>query len=439
VDYLQAPLILEPPMTTLVPTLQRHDFQHLPHVVHQKLVNGPSEWAPWLTFADDSPHTRTLRAEGDADALREESARSLASMPYDIGVMAPSDSGAPFPMAILEGGEYASEQVLNPIAMRQMAEKLGCSRMIVGVPFRGVVMAVDMELPRPVMSQFMFFLSAQYFHARSQPLSPLALIVIDGVVCGQAPGMEEAGRGTDLGDPDEIPAEVTMTQEDGRWSVRAAGTDRKAVTDALQAALLPRLLAAAEPVELHIELVDLNLGPADTSSLGRVLRRAVMEQGREEPPMKEVRFTGPEGPLEDVLGDLPDVLVDAVAAIPVAVLLRTVDTEGDVQAQLEAMREIVTRVSGPFYQACVQTRGDSLDQMLPMLSQNPMAILQSLILTGRARGLTPHAAEANHLAIAVAQAVAYASEPGAADFASLSDGAQARVKAVAETMGITLS
>jgi len=427
-------------VSTLVPTLQPHDYANRSLVVHDSLFEDPSPWAPWLTFADDSPRTRTLRTEGDAQALMEEAVASLETMAYSIDVMEPEPGGQPFRIGVLEGGEYACEQILNPVAMQALAAALGCRRMVVGVPFRGVVMAVDMEMPREHVGQFLFFVSAQYFHARTQPLSPLGMLVIDGILCGQAPGMEESGRAVDLADPDHVPAEVSIVQEEDGLQVVVAGNDRKACTDSLQAALLPRLLVQPEPIAVRVQFQHLELTDADASALGRIVKRAIAEQGREDLPVASIHFASAASEVhEDLLGDLDDLFVDEIAALPVAVLLRAVDPDGNVDAQLNAMRSVVARDPDPFCMACLLARNESLDDMLPHYAGDPTAIMRSLMLASRARGIDPRAAAASQLGMEVAQAVVHAAEPEAGTFARLSAGAQERIRAVADALAVTLA
>jgi len=171
-----------------------------------------------------------------------------------------------------------------------------------------------------------------------------------------------------------------------------------------------------------------------------VLQRALGEQGREDWPCTAVRFSSPAAALhEDLFGDLDDQSIDAIAAVPVAVLLRVVDHDGNMQTQLDAMRSTVAQADSLSYVACLQTRGDSLDDLLRQLGGDPMAIMQSLFLTSRARPTAPQAADATRLAMEVAQSVVHSAEPQAGTFANLSPDAQARLKAVAEALAVTLS
>ncbi|MEZ4321761.1 MAG: hypothetical protein R3F61_30075 [Myxococcota bacterium] len=372
----------------LVPALQRHDWPNASHVVHQPLVKGDSAWMPILAFADDHPHTRTLRTEGDAEALRQASKAALGAMRYEIGVMGPDD-GPGFAIAVLEGGEYASEQILNVAAMREVAQRLGCRDLVAAVPFRGALFAVDMGLPKPQMATFLQLMSSQYFHARSKPLSPLGLIVIDGVVCGEAAGLEESGRHLDGREEGYIDADVSIELSDRVLRVRAAGSDQRAVTDLVSShvfSALSRLgVAGVQEVGLELTFEHLDADPVELEGFARTLKQGaaqMVDQGAQVARIVSIGLFGPQGPIRSATEGLPDAIVSAAGEAPTAVFILVAGADGRFEDdEVQAFLSGLPKLASPIVKAGLLANQEPVMDTLQRLLRDPMALTRSLVLT----------------------------------------------------------
>ncbi|MCB9676210.1 MAG: hypothetical protein H6737_13900 [Alphaproteobacteria bacterium] len=370
--------------TLLVPALQPADWPGRAHAVHQPIVKGASPWIPLLTFADDSPHTRQIRTAGDAEALRQASSANLRKLPYQIGIL-DDPEGPPFAMAMLEGDEYAAEQVLNPEAMRHVAYKLGCKDLVVGVPRRGVLIAADAGLPREMMSFFLQFVSAQYWRANTGGLSPVGLLVVDGVVCGSAAGMEESGRADAESHP-EVPIDVAVSTVGDRVEVRASGPDLHQVSAPLLGGLMRHLVARGlsgntAPVDIDVHLSRMSLRPDEVPGFVHYVESSVAQQPGVIARAGVVRVFLDGVEQASIANGVPDDLLRALGLAPIAVFVLVAAADGRFdEPEIEALRASLM-ASHPLFLAGIQRNGLRLEEAIARLLSDGARMLGVLKTT----------------------------------------------------------
>ncbi len=391
------------PSPLLVPTLQNATWTGHGFAVHQPLVNGPSKWIPTLTFADDAPTMRQLRTEGDPEALREKASANLRKLPYQLGVM--KDEGPPFPMAVIEGHEYAAEQVLNPEAMRRVAHQLGARNLVVGVPRRGVLVAVDAELPKEQMSFFLHFVSAQFFRANTGAISPVGLLVYDGIVCGVAAGMEESGRADAEAVP-EVPIAVEVSETPGVAgspdvvSLQISGPDLEqvsapAMSTLMRSLIVRKLSGNTAPVEVHLHLSGMPMAEHAVSGFSGYVEQTIRSQSTAVPPLDRIRVFVDGEERTSVTDGLPPELLQHLGLAPFAVLVMVAGADGELeQSEIEAFRERLMQAH-PLFLVGLQRNGITMEEAIAKLLQNGQLMLGVLARTGElCRAHAPDRAEA---------------------------------------------
>jgi hypothetical protein len=148
--------------------------------VHRRLLTGPANAGPWVTFGIDTPQQiirlgpqnlqgRTLGdVEGEAVGNLAKRAMKIEKLKTGTGV-ALSD-------------EYGAEALLVPETLKKIGKMLGASLYQVGVPKEGGFLAV------PIGEQESRALVAwtrdQFDSAKARRVSPLPLLVSDGQVTG---------------------------------------------------------------------------------------------------------------------------------------------------------------------------------------------------------------------------------------------------------------
>jgi hypothetical protein len=178
------------PQGPLVPVLREASWPHLATAVHRRLLAGPLNEGPWVTFGWDAPTTifrfspQRLGTRSIED-VEAEAVGNLVKLGLEPKEFAPGAVGLP--------GEYASEGILSHELMKKCARVLSCELLVVAVPKQGRLIAVsanDLAQVERVIAN-----TRQMFDAATdRRVSPLPFLVGDGKVIGFASAGQEAPR-----------------------------------------------------------------------------------------------------------------------------------------------------------------------------------------------------------------------------------------------------
>lgn len=172
---------------TLLPILREAKWPHLDTAVHRRLIPGPHEMGPWLTFGLDEGervarigpnhlHGRTLE-ELEKKALENLAARNMQPKEIAAKMVAVQD-------------EYAAEAILLPELMRKVQKMVGTDMMLVSIPNEHLLVATLGEDPEITTGTIV--LARKHFdETTKRRISPLPLVVQDGQIIGFVTGSTE--------------------------------------------------------------------------------------------------------------------------------------------------------------------------------------------------------------------------------------------------------
>jgi hypothetical protein len=157
---------------------------------------------PWVGFGYDHPHSFAFVPDESGTMRRnlavierraiENLRRSPAK--WEVSTTRRGRFRAPQRLLICAQHFFAAEHILLPEFLRAGASLIRASRLLVGVPRRGLMVALDARLPETALAQFGMYVSVEYYEAQTAPISPLPFLVDDGRLVGLMHGHEEAGR-----------------------------------------------------------------------------------------------------------------------------------------------------------------------------------------------------------------------------------------------------
>lgn len=109
-----------------------------------------NEVSPIVAYAKDMGQMMMYEsAEDEKDfgerfaQIKEEAIKNIAAIDVDYEI-AEVEGGK---MLFVEGNEYASEKILDTEFMKLVAKELDCSTLMVGIPFKGALIAIDANSP----------------------------------------------------------------------------------------------------------------------------------------------------------------------------------------------------------------------------------------------------------------------------------------------------
>lgn len=189
----------------VLPALKPYDWPHYKEVVCRPLVSGDKLPAlPWVVFGYDRPNTfeflarRNFPQEITAEQLsliEQAAIRNLKMRPV-FWTRQEFNFGGLGALEVLVCSEdfLAAERILDSSFMQQAHRQLNAEMLAVGIPRRGLMIAVNAKQSKEMVARFAGAISAQYHRADSAPITPTVLVVTEGNVVGAVKGMEEAGK-----------------------------------------------------------------------------------------------------------------------------------------------------------------------------------------------------------------------------------------------------
>ncbi|MDF4202893.1 DUF1444 family protein [Maribacter sp. SA7] len=169
-------------MNTLLPILKTSDYRKDEKLQFKEFLFNDSI-APVVAYGKDSGNAMVYEGASDESdlyarfpAIKKEALDNLKAIdvPYQITEAEGTN------VLFAEGHEYASEKILDTAFMIKVAADLKCDTLMVGIPFKGVLIAIDansdMRLKLPVMVK-------QYFiNPQQDPISDKVFLVQNGEV-----------------------------------------------------------------------------------------------------------------------------------------------------------------------------------------------------------------------------------------------------------------
>jgi hypothetical protein len=270
--------------------------------------------------------------------------------------------------------------------MRRVATQLGAKNLVVGVPRRGVLVAVDAELDKNHMSFFLHFVSAQFFRANSGAISPVGLLVYDGIVCGVAAGLEESGRADAAAVP-EIPVEVDVVPGDAHVALHLKGPNLDQVSAAgmgqlMRALLLRKLTGDDRAVDVHVHLDGIPCEDHEIAGFRHYVEQTLTSQPAQLPPLGRIRMFVDGQEQQTISDGVPPELLQVLGLAPFAVFCMVAAADGELdQAEVEALRGRLLQCH-PLFMTAIQTNGLHLEQAIARLMANGQVMLGVLQQTG---------------------------------------------------------
>lgn len=191
---------------------------------------------PWVGFGYDRPHSfeflgRDSMAELgrylddiEREAVVNLGKRSASWQPTKVKL------GFFKRLTILACGDdfLAAERILDTAFMREAQRQLQARGLLVGIPRRGLLLAIDGEQGVKGAGPFATMVSAQFHGGESAPISPAVFGMKDGEIVGVVGAAAEVGRSLaeeeEDGEAPYIGSIVTKDPETGLESVRLVAT-----------------------------------------------------------------------------------------------------------------------------------------------------------------------------------------------------------------------
>ena len=164
------------------------------------LEPGPAT-LPLIVYGEDAPQTfGLLKKDGTREkSIDEIHARAMANLKA-VEVQIEEIDLPELKVLAIGGGYFAAEKILDEDFMRQMQERLGVKLLAAGVPRKGMLLLTDGLLAPETMAKFVAICEGRFNDGSDggPALSPTAMIVRDGKVCGfveaKAPNPEDLPR-----------------------------------------------------------------------------------------------------------------------------------------------------------------------------------------------------------------------------------------------------
>ena len=181
------------PAASLLPCLKERKWIGRERTVCRALwEREPSAYMPWLATGYDHPHTfefidttRLAEMQTTERALEREAIANLARRPASwrpLDVDLPG--GKRLHMLICTDDFFAAERIVDGNFMRQAERTLKARALLVGIPRRGLLMAIDGASDQQILSAFGVAVAGQFSRAESAIISPMLFAVKDGAIVG---------------------------------------------------------------------------------------------------------------------------------------------------------------------------------------------------------------------------------------------------------------
>ena len=184
-----------PAAPSLLPCLKEANWEGRPHTVCRALcpaASASSPHIPWLAFGFDHPHSLEFvnrdwlaslasnAQELEARALANLRARPATWQPLDVTTRA----GGPLQVLACSDDFFAAERILDPAFMKQAQQHVGASRLFVGIPRRGLLLAIPGDLDNALVREFRDIVATEFSSGESAAISPALFELRVGALFG---------------------------------------------------------------------------------------------------------------------------------------------------------------------------------------------------------------------------------------------------------------
>jgi len=147
----------------------------------------PKALVPWLVYGEDLPNSFRYftKEETRNQAPGELHVRALENLKA-IQVEVDENDLLGVPLLAVMGHHYAAEKLVDVDFMRGLHERLGASLLMVGIPRRGLLMAMRARAETSLIQRFLYVCEKQFRRGDFEPISPTPLLVRDGKIAGFA-------------------------------------------------------------------------------------------------------------------------------------------------------------------------------------------------------------------------------------------------------------
>ncbi len=167
-------------MEKIIPILKPAGYRkEEPFFLKKRLFENPG--SPVIAFGKDvGPAIQFEQATSQEEMavklpkIEAEALQNLKSIPSDIDIREVEDTK----YAFVSGDEYSSEKMLDIDFMAKLASQLGADSLMVGIPFKGILLATDAN--GPLREKFPNLIHNYYNDPKSDPISPNVFLVRDG-------------------------------------------------------------------------------------------------------------------------------------------------------------------------------------------------------------------------------------------------------------------
>jgi hypothetical protein len=245
--------------------------------------NEASAYMPWLAIGYDHPHTfqfidtaqlaamnateRDLEAQAFANLAR----RPATWQPLDVDMK----GGKRLHMLLCRDDFFAAERIADAGFMRKAQQLLKARGLLVGIPRRGLLMAIDGESDRQTASAFGVAVAAQFSDGESALISPMLFGVKDGAIVGIVEScadavVAEGGAETPDDAPEEDPgaphiSAIVSRNDRGTEDVHllAGGEDGLRLAKGIESGFMHLMKehAARKEFSGHFQIVVLGMTP----------------------------------------------------------------------------------------------------------------------------------------------------------------------------------
>jgi HEAT repeat protein/uncharacterized protein YtpQ (UPF0354 family) len=188
----------------VLPILKDANWPHAERVLCRRLADHlSSPYLPWLAFGYDQVQTFEFLSKdqfpglnGSKLKLIEQAAvRNFADRPaawqskeIRLGWRKKTR------LLVCTEDFLSAERILDRDFMQEAQRQLSTHMLLVGIPRRGLMLAIDGTQTQGVLESFANMISVQYHRADTAPITPMCFAIADGKIIGMLKGGEEVGK-----------------------------------------------------------------------------------------------------------------------------------------------------------------------------------------------------------------------------------------------------
>ncbi len=206
--------------TNILPALKPHDWAGRETAFSRPLLSGEeAERMPVVAFGYDRPHTFEFLVASEvpggpsSENLARIEVEALDNLRKRPGAWSAEDIDLgenSFSLAICGDDFLAAERILDDQFMSEAHRLLEAEMLAVGIPRRGMLLAINFKQGHESIVRLAAAVSAQHYRADTAPISPLIFMVHEGKVVGYGKGLEDVGKEVSEADSDVFISEQVL-------------------------------------------------------------------------------------------------------------------------------------------------------------------------------------------------------------------------------------